>query len=460
MALSYDFRSENPFGDDEPTPLVSEPVEMLGPEPIGNRLIGKLADLAYRSANTRAATGDISPEDARLRTTDRFTPQGRLDRASREQQTMGLIAPIAALAALAGKTGPKTLDPIANYMTQNRGRVNQLEEVVARDKEEQRKRSEEDAWRSSIADLDLSSVDGQSAALNAAAKRASPSELMGYLEKMAALEARKSGAYQMSDRARKAQEYEAILSMPEGTEKQRAMDVWWAGAAPSVLYQGSPQSRTDRQELAAASAQGGTTGRTLTEAALAPIIEKNKAGVAAATTAAQNVANTENRPLQVSQTTALADIAASIGQVRDMVSGLEDPKNPTGPVAYMRGLNPFDVEGQGVKQLIASTKQLVGKALEGGVLRKEDEAKYGKILPREYDTLPVARKKTQQLIDMLNNVYSAQRDSYKKAGFDVSQFPESVGGGPRAFATIEEAEAAGLPVGTKITIGGRPATVR
>ncbi|MFA5266259.1 MAG: hypothetical protein WC378_20740 [Opitutaceae bacterium] len=384
------------------------------------------------------------------------TATGRLAEMRRPKLT-DLILPVATLAMAIKSKGPAALGPVANYARNRNDYMKQLEELAYKETATKKAEEEKNAWKSSLADVDFSTPEGRTQALNAAAKQSSPEDIMGYLERLATLEARKSGAYQMSDRARKAQEYEAIISMPDGPEKERAMDVWWAGAAPSILYQGSPQARTDRQDLAAASAQGGTTGRTLTEEALAPIIEKNKAGVAAATTAAQNVANTENRPLQVSQTTALADIAASIGQVRDMVSGLEDPKNPTGPVAYMRGLNPFDVEGQGVKQLIASTKQLVGKALEGGVLRKEDEAKYGKILPREYDTLPVARKKTQQLIDMLNNVYSAQRDSYKKAGFDVSQFPESVGGG-EARPNVTQAEYETLPSGGTYWYNGKSFT--
>jgi len=38
--------------------------------------------------------------------------------------------------------------------------------------------------------------------------------------------------------------------------------------------------------------------------------------------------------------------------------------------------------------------------------------------------------------------------------------PAAPAGGVRSFATVEEAEAAGLPAGTKITIGGRSATVQ
>jgi hypothetical protein len=52
-------------------------------------------------------------------------------------------------------------------------------------------------------------------------------------------------------------------------------------------------------------------------------------------------------------------------------------------------------------------------------------------------------------------------DLAKRAGVDPMDVVGSMGQGePRDFATVEEAEAANLPVGTKITIGGRAATVQ
>lgn len=50
---------------------------------------------------------------------------------------------------------------------------------------------------------------------------------------------------------------------------------------------------------------------------------------------------------------------------------------------------------------------------------------------------------------------------YKEVGEVMNNFGISIGqAAPRAFATVQEAEAARLPKGTKITIGGRPAEVR
>ncbi len=63
--------------------------------------------------------------------------------------------------------------------------------------------------------------------------------------------------------------------------------------------------------------------------------------------------------------------------------------------------NPFNTEGQTLRADIARVKQVIGKALEGGVLRKEDEAKYAKILPTLNDTDAVAQSKINAIAEDL-----------------------------------------------------------
>ena len=55
-------------------------------------------------------------------------------------------------------------------------------------------------------------------------------------------------------------------------------------------------------------------------------------------------------------------------------------------------------------------KQVIGKALEGGVLRKEDEEKYNEILPTITDTAEVAIRKMQ----MLNNRRKKAKAIYER----------------------------------------------
>ena len=79
-----------------------------------------------------------------------------------------------------------------------------------------------------------------------------------------------------------------------------------------------------------------------------------------------------------------------------------DQKNLTGPLRGLFANIPGNVEQQTLQAEIDRIKQAVGKALEGGVLRKEDEEKYKKILPTITDPKEVALKKIQQLYIKLN----------------------------------------------------------
>lgn len=147
----------------------------------------------------------------------------------------------------------------------------------------------------------------------------------------------------------------------------------------------------------------------------------------AATTAAGIKARKEEGEI-LSETAAerLGDFDASISQMDELLNGLNNPDAPQGPIAQWKKINPYDWQAQGKEQLAAATKQLVGKALEGGVLRKEDEDKYAKILPTTGDTYKSAVLKTKQLVAMLNNTYTAKRTALKNAGYDVNKFSEGV----------------------------------
>ncbi len=83
--------------------------------------------------------------------------------------------------------------------------------------------------------------------------------------------------------------------------------------------------------------------------------------------------------------------------------------------------------GTSAKQKQASidrVKQVIGKALEGGVLRKEDEVKYEKILPTIYDPPEVVASKLQGLQQALTLRRQTTLDSLADAGYDTSKFNE------------------------------------
>ena len=101
---------------------------------------------------------------------------------------------------------------------------------------------------------------------------------------------------------------------------------------------------------------------------------------------------------------------------------------------------------QGYKKLQAEidlARQTIGKALEGGVLRKEDEEKYRNILATITDQPEVALAKLDQLNTMLQRDQSRYRE---RLGASGRQLPETPGEAkPRAPA---------VPPGVQSLLGG------
>ena len=76
------------------------------------------------------------------------------------------------------------------------------------------------------------------------------------------------------------------------------------------------------------------------------------------------------------------------------------------------------------------TKQVIGKALEGGVLRKEDELKYERLLPTLRDPDSLRRFKLKQLRTLMEEGKKSLLDNMNRSGFDVSGFDFDSQGSP------------------------------
>jgi len=203
--------------------------------------------------------------------------------------------------------------------------------------------------------------------------------------------------------------------MSEGDINNMAFE---AVQAPSFAIQTSKEGLEKSKDLSEAKKLGGLTDDVKKEEADLAAVK-----AAAGTTAKLQAEKTEGKVLPSTGAEKLGDFGASMLQMNELMDGLKNPDSPQGPIAEWRKINPYDWKAQGKQQLIAATKQMVGKALEGGVLRKEDEIKYEKILPKMGDTYESAELKTQQIVDMLDNAYKAKMKAFKNAGYDVSKFP-------------------------------------
>lgn len=108
----------------------------------------------------------------------------------------------------------------------------------------------------------------------------------------------------------------------------------------------------------------------------------------------------------------VTDLQGAISDVSSLTQEIGD-SNIVGVISGLRAKNPLDVDARALQAEIDRVRQVVGKALEGGVLRKEDEEKYKKILPVMTDSKEVALRKLKQLDTKLKldikNYVEAQR---------------------------------------------------
>jgi len=95
-------------------------------------------------------------------------------------------------------------------------------------------------------------------------------------------------------------------------------------------------------------------------------------------------------------------------------------------------ISEFTGWGQDAKSrqaVIDRVKQVIGKALEEGVLRKEDEIKYEKILPTIGDTAAVVETKLKGLEQAIALRRQRTIEALADAGYDTSRFEQRGAGG-------------------------------
>lgn len=105
----------------------------------------------------------------------------------------------------------------------------------------------------------------------------------------------------------------------------------------------------------------------------------------------------------------------AISQLKDLRAVVEANKKYMGPVAGLQNLNPWS-DARKVQAEIDLVRQKVGKALEGGVLRKEDEEKYKKILSTVMDTPDLAMYKIDNLIRDIERDISNYKKIQEQSG--------------------------------------------
>lgn len=109
----------------------------------------------------------------------------------------------------------------------------------------------------------------------------------------------------------------------------------------------------------------------------------------------------------------------AIEALNDLKSSIQNNEDLLGPIRGLAALNPYS-EARQLQADVDRIRQVVGKALEGGVLRKEDEEKYKKILATLVDTPTTALYKINQLIADLTRNVETYKNNQALAGRNIS----------------------------------------
>lgn len=138
----------------------------------------------------------------------------------------------------------------------------------------------------------------------------------------------------------------------------------------------------------------------------------------------------QGRPVVSGDANRIADFNTSLDDV-DVLDAVVSAAGDTGTLAKIQASAPnwvteitggWGAEAKSRQAVIDRVKQVIGKALEGGVLRKEDEYKYEKILPTLGDVQSVVLSKMKDLAAAITQRRETLVDALEDAGYDVEGF--------------------------------------
>lgn len=229
---------------------------------------------------------------------------------------------------------------------------------------------------------------------------------------------------------------ETVFKREQAAEKT-AGDI--AKTAAETAQIGQPKTsevETARHNQAMEAIGRMTAGRA--EAAQAETVRHNRA----IEEAARNTKT--SRPVLSGDANRIAEIDTSIDDAKLLQTRLAGAGVP-GVLSRIGASLPnvvSEVTGWGAdaksrQAVIDLAKQIIGKGLEGGVLRKEDEAKYARILPTIGDAPEVAQAKLTSLISVLGQRRARTIESLSDAGFNVSKYERTEPTKPVRILKIE-----------------------
>lgn len=161
------------------------------------------------------------------------------------------------------------------------------------------------------------------------------------------------------------------------------------------------------------------------------LAEISAAGAQSRQTAASKPAP-QGRGVLAGDANKIAELRSSLDDLGTLRRTIAAPgeSGATGAMAKLGAMVPnvitettgFGTAAKQKQAVIDRVKQVIGKALEGGVLRKEDEAKYARILPTISDVDDVVMTKLQGLESAISQRLEQQIEALEQAGYNVGGF--------------------------------------
>lgn len=121
------------------------------------------------------------------------------------------------------------------------------------------------------------------------------------------------------------------------------------------------------------------------------------------------------KPLSDTAIEKISSSEAAISSLKDLRTVLSTNEEYIGPIAGFQAVNPYS-EARKAQADIDRVRQRVGKALEGGVLRKEDENKYKVILATLRDTPSTAIHKVDGIIAEIQRDIDTYKNLQSQSG--------------------------------------------
>lgn len=135
----------------------------------------------------------------------------------------------------------------------------------------------------------------------------------------------------------------------------------------------------------------------------------------------------DGKRMSESSTIKVSEAREAFAQADNVGQSMQRWRDMMGPIeGRLRSINPYDENAQKFDADLTKAAQVIGKYMEGGVLRAEDIPKYRKMLPSLSDTPNVGEYKLDQVKKMLSekqsrDIQALKSQGYKTEGLDIKE---------------------------------------